>query len=403
MKVLSVNCGSSTLKFDVLDVEAGTERTASRRASGVIERVGGKGRATLSVGGDNLVKDHQAADHAEAFDLAANLLDEAGLDGGIAAVGHRVVHGGTRFYEPVRIDSAVVEAIQAVAELAPLHNGPALTAIGAAQRRFGPEQPMVATFDTAFYRALPDVAAVYALPKELTERLGIRRFGFHGLAHRYMVESFRGLRPDIDQPRLITLQLGNGCSATASTGGSPIDTSMGFTPLEGLIMGTRSGDIDPSIPAYLAKREELSARQVDALLNHESGLLGLSGRSSDIRDLIDAARAGDRASGLAVRAFCYRVRKYVGAYLAVLGGADALIFGGGIGEHQPEIRASICEGFEWAGLTVDAELNESSIGIEASISAAGSRMEVYVVPVDEASIIARDTYDCLTRQATAGT
>lgn len=395
MRVLSINCGSSTLKFDVLDIEAGTKLTASHLASGVIDRVGGSGKATLAIGDDTVARDHHAADHAEAFSLSSELLEHAGLATGIEAVGHRVVHGGTRFREPVLIDSSVVEAIEAVAELAPLHNGPALATVAAARSHFGPKMPMVATFDTAFYADLPDVAVQYALPKDLSERLGIRRYGFHGLAHRYMAERFRALHPGLPQPRLITLQLGSGCSATASIGGAPIDTSMGFTPLEGLVMGTRSGDIDPSIPLYLARKLGLSPEQVQSLLNNESGLLGLSGNSNDMRDLLDSSQAGDPPSDLAVRAFCYRAKKYVGSYLAALGGADAIIFAGGIGEHLPEIRVSICDGLEWAGVRIDTQANQAAMGIEMRISAQDSGVIVFVVPVQEAIVIARDTYDSL--------
>ena len=402
MRVLSVNCGSSTLKFDVLDVEAGTELAASRLASGVIDRVGGRGKATLLIGGDAVVKDHQAADHAEAFSLSSDLLEEARLATGIETVGHRVVHGGTRFREPVLIDDAVVEAIEAVAELAPLHNRPALAAVAAARSRFGPTMPMAATFDTAFYADLPDVAVLYALPRELSERLGIRRYGFHGLAHRYMIERFRALHPDVARPRLITLQLGSGCSATASVGGCPLDTSMGFTPLEGLIMGTRSGDIDPSIPGYLTAKLGLSPAEVQSMLNNESGLLGLSGHSNDMRDLLESSKVGDPPSDLAVRAFCYRAKKYVGSYLAALGGADAIIFGGGIGEHLPEIRATICEGLEWAGLKIDPQINRATESVEGCISTPESLLRAYVIPVQEAVVIARDTYDCLSPSTSKG-
>lgn len=395
MRVLSINCGSSTLKFDVLDIQAGSELPAKRLASGVIDRLGLGGRATLSFGGDTLARPHQVAGHAEAFGLSANLLDEAGLATGIEAVGHRVVHGGTRFREPILIDNTVLEAIESVAELAPLHNKTALAAIAAARSHLGPTMRMVATFDTAFYVALPDVAAQYALPRELSERLAIRRYGFHGLAHRYMVGRFRALRPDVDQPRLITLQLGNGCSATASLDGRPIDTSMGFTPLEGLIMGTRSGDVDPSIPLYLVTKLGLSPEQVQSLLNNEAGLLGLSGDSNDMRDLLESSKIGDPASGLAVRAFCYRAKKYVGSYLAALGGADAIIFGGGIGEHLPEIRTAICDGLEWAGVNIDPQINRATESVEGCISTPESLMRAYVIPVQEAVVIARDTYDCL--------
>lgn len=399
MRVLSVNCGSSTLKFDVVDVNGTREPTILHRARGTVERIGGQATARLSAGARTLDSTNRATDHGEAFGIAVDLLERVDFAEGVEAVGHRVVHGGARFRGPVLVDGDVINAIESVSDLAPLHNGPALVALRAAQLRFGPQMPMVATFDTAFFASLPDVAAVYALPSKLSERLGIRRFGFHGLAHRYMVERYSVLRPGVNQPRLITLQLGNGCSATASANGSAVDTSMGFTPVEGLMMGTRSGDIDPSLPLLLAEKEDLSLKEVDSLLNNDSGLLGLSGRSNDMRDLVEASKAGHRASDLAVRAFCYRARKYVGAYLAALGGADAILFGGGIGEHLPEIRERICEGFEWAGLGIDAQLNEKASGVEMRISAVGSRLESYVIPVQEGVVIARDTYACLANPA----
>jgi acetate kinase len=289
-----------------------------------------------------------------------------------------------------------------VSELAPLHHRPAIEVIKAAWAYFGEAMPMVATFDTAFYASLPDVAATYALPEEVIDRLNIRRFGFHGLAHRCMVERYGAQRPGIAEPRLITLQLGNGCSATASIDGRPVDTSMGFTPLEGLIMGTRSGDLDPSIPLFLVERDGLSAGEVEALLNKRSGLLGISGKSNDMRDLLAAARAGHRGSDLAVRAFCYRARKYVGAYLAVLGGANAIIFGGGIGEHIPEIREMICAGLEWAGLELDAQKNRAEMSSDEQITTDGAGVEVWVVHVDEAVIITQDVTDCLRRRVPGG-
>lgn len=396
MRILAVNSGSSSLKFDVLDVEQATpEPELLRVAIGTVDRIGGESRASLTVGDDTLATPGPALDHAEALRVAVRLLEEAGLVVGVEAVGHRVVHGGRRFLEPVLIDDEVVDAIEAASELAPLHNGPALEVLASARSHFGARMPMVATFDTAFYSSLPDVSALYALPRQVSERLGIRRFGFHGLAHRYMTERFRALHPDVPEPRLITLQLGNGCSATASVDGRPIDTSMGFTPLEGLVMGTRSGDIDPSIPAYLATKLGLSPTEVQSMLNNESGLLGLSGHSNDMRDLLESSRVGDTAADLAVRVFCYRAKKYVGAYLAALGGADAIIFGGGIGEHLPEVRASICEGLEWAGLEIDPQINRATADAEALISSSESSLSAYVIPVKEALVIARDTYDCL--------
>jgi acetate kinase len=401
MRVLAVNCGSSTLKFAVTDASAG-EGSVTHVATGVVDRIGGDSIASLSVARDAHEVAKSAADHGEAFGIAIKMLQEGGALAGMEAVGHRVVHGGTRFREPVLINDEVLEAIESVSELAPLHNRPAIEVIRAAGAYFGEPMPMVATFDTAFYSSLPDVAARYALPEEITERLGIRRFGFHGLAHRYMVERYRALRPATPEPRLITLQLGNGCSVTASKTGTPVDTSMGFTPLEGLIMGTRSGDLDPSIPLFLVERAGMRAAEVEAFLNNRSGLLGLSGRSNDMRELLAAAEGGDQHSELAVRAFCYRAKKYVGAYLAALGGADAVIFGGGIGEHMPEIREAICVGLDCAGLELDPARNRMASESDERISADGSAIEAWVFRVDEAVVIARDAMNCV-RQRPTGT
>jgi acetate kinase len=390
-----VNCGSSSLKFDVFDAVSVEARQVDRVARGSIDRVGAEATSTLSWGDKRLRRSTPAPDHTRAFEEAVDLLEEAGLASNIAGVGLRVVHGGARLREPVLIDEAVIGAIEAVSELAPLHNRPALEAIRAAQTHFGRATPMVATFDTAFYASLPEAASLYAIPRELSTRLGIRRFGFHGLAHRHMVETFRELRPEVQRPRLITLQLGNGCSATASIDGVPVDTSMGFTPLEGLIMGTRSGDLDPAVVLFLAEQERLTPREIESLLNTRSGLLGLSELSSDMRDLIPAAAAGHARAAAAIDAFCYRATKYVGAYLAVLGGADALIFGGGIGENSPEIRERICAGAAWAGLRVDAKTNRRADARARRISATSASIEAWVLPVDEAAVIARDAVELI--------
>jgi acetate kinase len=397
VRVLTVNCGSSSLKFDVVEIQPGTERGRTQ-AQGSIERIGATPEARLAVAADERRADVSAPDIPAAFDVAISLLEERGLLAGIEAIGHRVVHGGSRFSRPARIDEEVLRAIEGAAALAPLHNGPALSAVRAARVRFGDSVPMVASFDTGFYAGLPDVASCYALPRELSRRLGIRRYGFHGLAHRYMVERYRQLRPEVEHPRLITLQLGNGCSATASLDGRPLDTSMGFTPLEGLIMGTRSGDLDPAIPLYLASQDGMSPGEVEALLNTESGLRGLSGGKSDMRELIAAARSGDAAADLAVRAFAYRAVKYIGAYLAVLRSADAIVFGGGIGEHSPEVREAICGRLGWAGLQLNAAVNGATSGEDRRISTDASTLECWVVHVDEAAIIAADVAECLGEQ-----
>ncbi|MEO8456482.1 MAG: acetate/propionate family kinase [Chloroflexota bacterium] len=397
MRILTINCGSSTLKFDIIDVDASGELNA-RAATGIVERIGAAATVSLSVGSQKLSHEASAKDYGEAFAAAVALLEQMDLVSGVEAVGHRVVHGGTYFRAPATISQAVVKAIEDASNLAPLHNRPALSAIREARSQFGDQIPMVATFDTAFYASLPAVASLYALPRELSEKHGIRRFGFHGLAHRYMTERFRKLRPEIGEPRIISLQLGHGCSATASIAGKPVDTSMGFTPLEGLIMGTRSGDVDPSIPLFIGEKEGLTFTEVESLLNTKSGLLGLSGVSGDMREVLQAAQAGNADADLAVRAFCYWARKYVGAYLAVLGGSEAIVFGGGIGENIAEVRDGICAGLGWAGLKLDPKRNGAVSERDALVSAKGSSMEAWVVHVDEAAMIAQDTVKCLSNR-----
>ena len=395
MRVLCVNCGSSSLKYEVLDVPPQAGNALTLVAGGVVDRIGSEATGRLSIGGSSIQKKADTSGHSQAMSLAIDLLDAERLLTGLGAVGHRVVHGGPLFQEPVLIDEGVIRAIDSLSELAPLHNLPALEAIRATRTRLGEDMPMVATFDTSFYRSLPEVASLYAIPRKLSETHSIRRYGFHGLAHRYMVERFQEIRPEVQNPRLITLQLGNGCSATASVDGKPIDTSMGFTPLEGLIMGTRSGDVDPSLPLYLAEKEGLSNTEVASLLNTRSGLLGLSGRSGDMRDLLAAAAAGDTRCEVAIESFCYRVKKYLGAYLAALGGIHAVIFGGGIGESSPEVRRRVCGGMEWAGLKLDQERNASVAGGEARISDTPAEVEIWVVPVKESQGIAEDVVACL--------
>jgi acetate kinase len=388
MRVLILNCGSSTLKFDVLEVDDDNE--LQRHAAGAIDRVGGEAEASLQAHTGSRTTPVDAADHAQAFAIALQLLEEGGYLEGVEAIGHRVVHGGEHFQDACLIDSDVIDAIEAVSELAPLHNDRALQVVRAARSRFGDSFPMIADFDTAFFADLPEAASQYALPQDIVSHYGIRRFGFHGLAHRYMVERYRVLHPGATGMKLVTLQLGNGCSVTATIDGRPVDTSMGFTPLEGLIMGTRSGDIDPSLPLFLVSKAGMSASEVESLLNHRSGLLGLSGRSSDMRELQSAAAHGDARSGLAIEAFCLRARKYVGAYVALMGGVDAVIFGGGIGENSAEVRSQICVGLEWAGLRLDKDRNQKPGGRETRITAMGSGIEAWVVHVDEASVIAGD-------------
>jgi acetate kinase len=318
-----------------------------------------------------------------------------------------MVHGGEQFRQAVRIDTKVLVEIERFNELAPLHNPACLAGVRGALTFLGPEVPMVAVFDTAFHQTLPECASTYAIPQELTARHGIRRYGFHGLAHASLAAgyaSFTG-RP-LQEVRLITLQLGNGCSATAIRHGHSVDTSMGFTPLEGLVMGTRSGDLDAAVVSFLVRRARMDAEDVERLLNEDSGLHGLSGVSHDMRRLLTAAEQEQNTrAALAIEVFCYRVRKYIGAYLAVLGGADAVLFGGGIGEQAPTVRARICAGMEWCGLRLDPERNTAAVGLDAGkaaqISCEDTTLPVYVVAADEETWIARETVQCL-RQAQAG-
>lgn len=304
-------------------------------------------------------------------------------------VAHRVVHGGARLTSTRRIDAGVEAEIERIAPLAPLHNPVALAWIRAAREVLGADVPQVAVFDTAFYAQLPEVAATYALPRELSARHGLRRYGFHGLAHQALWLRWRELRPDVPEGgRVISFQLGAGCSVTAIDCGRPLDTSMGFSPLEGLLMATRSGDVDhPGLVTFLQRVEGLSAADMERLLNESSGLLGVSGLSGDLRLLL---AADDPRARLAVQLYCYRARKYLGAYLAVLGGADAILFGGGVGENAAAVRADILDGLDWAGIRLDAAANTAAVGREGRISAADSRIEAWVIAVDEARILAQE-------------
>jgi acetate kinase len=311
----------------------------------------------------------------------------------VHAVGHRVVHGGELFKESALIDDRVLKGIEDCIELAPLHNPNNIKGIRAARELFGRDVPQVAVFDTSFHHSIPEQAYLYAVPYHLYRRHRIRRYGFHGTSHRYVASRYRALRGlTREQTNIITLHLGNGCSAAAIKGGSSVDTSMGMTPLEGLVMGTRSGDLDPAVVNMIARKEGMSAFEVDTLLNTQSGLLGISGLTNDMRELqAELKEHDDRRVRLAIDIFCYRARKYIGAYLAVMGGADAIVFTGGIGENSPEVRARICEGMQWAGLRLDAAKNQQMLGREGEISTEDSKLLAYAIPTDEELLIARDT------------
>ena len=399
MRILAINCGSSTLKFDYFHFSDKPNGIDRRIAHGIAAGIGVGGAISFTSSADvQIIKKLKLADHSDATEKVLNLMAQNGLttSSKLSAIGHRVVHGGDRFIEPTLIDDDVIKAIEDVSSLAPLHNEPSLITIKAMRESVNPAVPMVAVFDTAFHHSMPERAWRYAIPRELADKHGIRRYGFHGLAHRYMSERYAAIASVPSKSlKLITLQLGNGCSAAAIDGGRSVDTSMGFTPLEGLVMGTRSGDIDPSLVNFIARQERIGSDQVEDLLNKKSGLLGLSGRWRDMRELLKAEQDGDADAALAIDIFCYRARKYIGAYLAALGGADAVIFGGGIGENAPSVRSRILSGMERCGLSLDEVRNASAVGVEQCISADDSNIKAYVIPVDEASIIARDTMDWL--------
>lgn len=401
MGILVFNCGSSSLKFQLFTAPRVPGTPPRRLEGGLVDRLGHE--AILTLGADGRVavrRTIDAPDHGTAVRHALETLGHAGLH--LEAVGHRVVHGGERFPGPAIIDPGVIEGIAACEELAPLHNAAALEGIRAARALLPTGVPMVAVFDTSFHASLPERARRYAIPRELADRHGIRRYGFHGLSYQHVLQRYAEMTgvPG-GQATIVALHLGNGASAAAIRDGVCVDTSMGLTPLEGLVMGTRSGDIDPYVPLYLARRAGVTLDEVYRKLNEESGLLGLSGRSSDMRDLLECGRTDPRAA-LAVEMFCYRARKYVGAYLAALDGAQAVVFTGGIGENSPGVRGRILAGMEWCGLKLDDWRNREATGREAEISDPRSRVRVLVIPADEEMVIARETASLVTRGAAAG-
>lgn len=401
MRVLVINAGSSSVKFCLFDVRgqrAGTSDDMNAEVTGAVSGLNGAPVWRLRRAGSMEQSGSLAGVcHEDAFRWLFDQLRDEKTD----AVGHRVVHGGERFRTPVLIDGAVMSALETLNELAPLHNPACLAGIRAARLALGQQFPMVAVFDTAFHRTMPAAASRYALPGDLARRHSVMRYGFHGIAHFSMARQYAlHARREPAGTRLITFQLGNGCSVTAVKGGQSVETSMGFSPLEGLVMGTRCGDLDPAVVGYLARRERVDQDHVEQWLNEQSGLLGLSGLSSDMGVLLRAAaETGHEGAKLAIAVFCHRARKYLGAYLAVLGGADAIIFGGGIGERAPAIRARICEGFEWCGIRLDHARNESAITVPSGglmqIGADGAPVQVCVAGVDEEAEIARETVRCL--------
>lgn len=370
--MLVLNAGSSSLRYQVIALPDGV-----RRAGGHVERIGDER-------------------YGAALNQVVGEIRDAGLEDSVSAVGHRVVHGGADHREPALVDDALVESVERLARLAPLHNPPALAGIRRAREAF-PDLPQVAVFDTAWFVDLPVAARTYALDRDLAEREGVRRYGMHGISHRYVAGAVARFldRPlaELDQ---VTLHLGNGASAAAVRGGRPVDTSMGMTPVEGLVMGTRSGDVDPGALVHLLRHGGLDADGLEDLLQHRSGLQGLAG-ASDFRDLVAAIDAGHPAARLAYDVYCLRLRKYVGAYLAVLGGADTVTFSGGVGENVPRVRADSLVGLQSLGIEVDPALNAAEVDGPRVISTPGSRTTVLVVPTDEELAIAQQTDELLNR------
>ncbi len=398
MRILVFNSGSSSLKFQLFGADAYTPSSILR---GTVRDFGDEATCEWVYGGERERIAISASGHADAAQCVLGLLakcDDSGqsLLSSVTAIGHRIVHGGDVFTTPTFITDHTLSLLDALSPLAPLHNPPALAVLRTCRQHLR-DVPMVACFDTAFFCGLPDYVHAYALPAEWTKQpQGIRRYGFHGLAHRYMTERYYAISgQDPESSRIISLQLGHGCSAAALRDGRPVETSMGFTPLEGLIMATRPGDVDVGVVLNLLERGAVTARELSEGLNYRAGLLGLSGVSSDMQTLLAMEAQGHVGAKLAVRAFCHRARKYLGAYLAVLGGADAIVFGGGIGEQAAGIRARICAGMEWCGLALDVQANQAAMGVETRISAADSRLVAYVIPVDEEILIAQETLSCV--------
>ena len=403
MNILVLNCGSATVKFQIIDTDRARIAADSDRrlASGVIDRIGARARVALEAEGrPRETFTEPLADYRAAIDriLAWMTSDGAHIEGvrGLAdihAVGHRVVHGGERFREHARIDAAVLAGIEDCIELAPLHNPINLKGIRAVGECLGEEIPQVAVFDTAFHSTMPEASYLYGLPYELYEKHGIRRYGFHGTSHQYLAYRYGRMRgTPLEAVNIVTLHLGGGCSACAIRHGRSYATSMGFTPTAGLLMATRSGDIDPSLIEYLAAKEGLTLADVETLLNKKSGLLGISGETGDMRELLDAAKGGNHRAELALDMFCRRIRHYIGAYLAEMDGAEALLFSGGIGENAAEVRRRICAGLSWFGVALDEARNAAMTGgALGEITTDESRLKVYVVPTNEELLIARET------------
>jgi acetate kinase len=407
-RVLVVNTGSSSIKYQLFEMDpegsgeprggapvgrAGSGEPGKVLASGVVERIGEAGSRLThrAEGADPVVVEDRVADHSDGFDRLFGAFETGGRPiGELAGIGHRVVHGGDRLTAPTLVDDDAVKAIAELAPLAPLHNPSNLLGIRITMARF-PDTPQVAVFDTAFHQTMPPRAWRYALPAELASGLRIRRYGFHGTSHAYVSrKAAEHLGRPAEELHLVTLHLGNGASAAAVAGGRCVDTSMGLTPLEGLVMGTRSGDLDPAVVFYLHREAGLSVDDIDDLLNKRSGMLGLAG-ANDMREVERRAAAGDAAAAEALEVYCYRIRKYVGAYAAALGRLDALVFTAGIGEHSDGVRAGVCQGLEHLGVRLNPNRNRARSSRPRTVSADDSPVAVLVVPTNEELEIAQQT------------
>lgn len=397
MKILVLNCGSSSIKYKLFEMES-----KEIIAQGGIEKIGMKGsflKITLP-DGQKVMLEGEILEHRAGIEyiLGVLLSEKYGCIKSlneIDAVGHRVVHGGERFNESVLITDEVIQKLNECIELAPLHNPPNLKGIYAIQELM-PDTPQVSVFDTAFHQTMPDYAYMYGLPYSLYEKYGIRRYGFHGTSHRYVSKracEFLGV--PYESQRIITAHIGNGGSVTAIKDGKSVDTSMGMTPVEGLIMGTRSGDVDPGAISYIMEKEHMGTQAISTLLNKFSGVLGISGVSSDMREIEAGIKNGNKRAMLAMETYNYRIKKYVGSYIAALGGVDILVFTGGVGENQAITREYVCKNMEFMGLELDEELNNSVRAQEVVISKPSSRVKVVIIPTDEELTIAQDTVEIL--------
>ena len=393
MKILVSNAGSSSLKYQLINMDDGQVI-----AKGVCGRIGIGGEIShKTFDGRKFESDCDFPTHTEAFQKVVELLisKEYGVIQSmdeISAVGHRVVQGAEYFSESVLITPEVIDVIRKVSDLAPLHNPAHILAIQACEKVLDPSTPQVAVFDTAFHQTMPPKAFLYGVPYEYYEKYNIRKFGFHGTSHRFVSNRLAALLgKDIKDLKIITCHLGNGSSITAIDGGKSVDTTMGFTPLDGLLMGTRSGAVDPSVVTYIMEKENLTPAQMSDLLNKKSGYLGVSGVSSDDRDLKAAAEEGNKRAQITKEIQSYQIKQYIGSYAAAMGGVDAIVFTGGIGEHNAELRYNVCSDMEFMGIAIDADKNEEMNAKEAKVSAENSKVQVWVIPTNEELLIAQDT------------